>query len=159
AIAVPTEGIASSTHHSMAAPTIAANLWRSVATDPCARKPMSASATNLHFHGLAIPPVCHQDEVMKTAIQPSDPEFEYRIQIPADQPPGLYWYHPHIHGFSAAQLLGGASGALIIEGIERANSEVAGMRERVLAIRDQDLVNPEAAPSTAESVVPKIHID
>src|SRR4029077_12546414 len=25
---------------------------------------MIASATNLHFHGLAIPPTCHQDEVL-----------------------------------------------------------------------------------------------
>jgi FtsP/CotA-like multicopper oxidase with cupredoxin domain len=127
--------------------------------DPCARRAMTAFATNLHFHGMTIPPVCHQDEVMKTAIQPSDPEFEYRIPIPANQPPGLYWYHPHIHGFSAGQLLGGASGAIIVEGIERADKEVAGLHERVLVIRDQDLMYPDAAPSTADSIVPKIHID
>src|ERR1700733_11828637 len=37
-------------------------------TDPCQRSEMTSLATNLHFHGLAIPPVCHQDEVLKTAI-------------------------------------------------------------------------------------------
>jgi FtsP/CotA-like multicopper oxidase with cupredoxin domain len=59
--------------------------------------------------------------------------------------PGLYWYHPHIHGFSKAEVLGGASGALIIEGIERVDPAVAGLPERVLVIRDQDLLNPDAA--------------
>ena len=68
-------------------------------TDPCSSGAMSAVSTNLHFHGLTVPPVCHQDDVLKTSIQPSDPPFEYRFQIPADEPPGLYWYHPHIHGF------------------------------------------------------------
>src|ERR1700744_2003687 len=31
---------------------------------------MSPIATNLHFHGLTIPPVCHQDDVLKTAVEP-----------------------------------------------------------------------------------------
>ena len=33
---------------------------------------MSAASTNLHFHGLTVPPVCHQDDGMKTLIQPGD---------------------------------------------------------------------------------------
>src|SRR5271170_4301292 len=125
-------------------------------TDPCQRGEMTATATNLHFHGLAIPPVCHQDEVLKTTINPSDAPFEYRIRIPADQPPGLYWYHPHIHGFTNTEVLGGASGALLIEGIERANSEVAGLPERVLVIRDQDLLNPDAQPVQTDSMPPPL---
>lgn len=120
---------------------------------------MSAVSTNLHFHGLTIPAVCHEDDVMKTSVQPGDGAFEYRFQIPADEPPGLYWYHPHIHGFSKQQMLGGASGALIVEGIERARKEVAGLPERVFIIRDQDLVHPNAAPSKSEPVVPKFLID
>jgi FtsP/CotA-like multicopper oxidase with cupredoxin domain len=115
-------------------------------SDPCARGAMSAVATNLHFHGMAIPPVCHQDDVLKTTIDPSDPPFEYRVRIPADQPPGLYWYHPHIHGFAESKILGGASGALIIEGIERVNPQLAGLPERVFVVRDQSLVNPNAQP-------------
>jgi FtsP/CotA-like multicopper oxidase with cupredoxin domain len=120
---------------------------------------MDLHATNLHFHGLTIPALCHQDEVLKTSIGPGDPPFEYRFRIPADEPPGLYWYHPHIHGFSTPQVLGGASGALIVEGIEQANREVAGLPERVLVIRDQNLSNPDAPPSSSEPVVPKMLID
>ena len=128
-------------------------------SDPCAASAMTITSTNMHFHGLTIPAVCHQDEVLKTSIQPGDPSFEYRFRIPADEPPGLYWYHPHIHGFSKAQVVGGASGALIIEGIERANEEVAGLPERVLVIRDQDLLHPDAPPSKSEPVMPKMLID
>jgi FtsP/CotA-like multicopper oxidase with cupredoxin domain len=127
--------------------------------DPCSSGIMSPVSTNLHFHGLTIPPVCHQDDVLKTSMQPGDAPFEYRFRIPQDEPPGLYWYHPHIHGFSKEQLLGGASGALIVEGIERAKKEVAGLPERVFIIRDQDLVNPNAPPSKSEPVVPKFMID
>jgi len=128
-------------------------------SDPCSSGAMTPTSTNLHFHGLTLPPVCHQDDVVKTSIQPGDPPFEYRIRIPADEPPGLYWYHPHIHGFSRKQVLGGASGALIIEGLERANRELAALPERVFVIRDQDLLNPNAPPSKSEPVVPKMLID
>jgi FtsP/CotA-like multicopper oxidase with cupredoxin domain len=113
----------------------------------CASRMMSESATNLHFHGLVIPPVCHQDDALRTLIQPTDPPFEYRIRIPQDQPPGLYWYHPHPHGFSEIQVLGGASGALIVEGIEQANRLVAGLPERVIVIRDQRVTSTKVDPA------------
>jgi FtsP/CotA-like multicopper oxidase with cupredoxin domain len=128
-------------------------------SDPCSSGAMTGVSTNLHFHGLTVAARCHQDEVLKTSIQPADPPFEYRFRIPQNEPPGLYWYHPHIHGFSSRQVLGGASGALIIEGIERAVGEVAGLPERVLVIRDQDLLNPNAAASKSEPVVPHNLID
>jgi FtsP/CotA-like multicopper oxidase with cupredoxin domain len=127
--------------------------------DSCGGGMMTAVSTNLHFHGLTIPPVCHQDDVLKTSVQPGDPPFEYRFHIPQNEPPGLYWYHPHIHGFTKQQVLGGASGALIVEGIERADSAVAGLPERVLVIRDQDLINPNAPPSKSEPVIPKMLFD
>src|ERR1700722_18453493 len=125
----------------------------------CAAGSMTATSTNLHFHGLTVPPACPQDDVMNTAIGPANPSFEYRLRIPEDEPPGLYWYHPHIHGFTKEQVLGGASGALIVEGIERADKAVAGLPERVLVIRDQDLLNPNAPPSKSEPVVPKMLFD
>ena len=45
--------------------------------------------------------------------------------------------HPHPHGHSEAQVLGGASGALIVEGIEHADKRVSELAERVLILRDQ----------------------
>ena len=128
------------------------------AADLCAGTAMTPSSTNLHFHGLALPPVCHEDDVIRTSIEPGDPPFEYRVRIPPNQPPGLYWYHPHLHGFSKAQVLGGASGALIIEGLEKVNQAAAGLPERVLVIRDQDLMNPNATPPPTGSGPPPVVI-
>jgi FtsP/CotA-like multicopper oxidase with cupredoxin domain len=105
--------------------------------NPCAGGAMSAAATNLHFHGLSLPPVCHQDETLRTLVQPGDPSFDYRLQIAPKQPPGLYWYHPHVHGFSEQHLLGGASGAIVVEGIERIVPELKDLPERVLIVRDE----------------------
>jgi FtsP/CotA-like multicopper oxidase with cupredoxin domain len=129
------------------------------AGNACTSRMMSAVSTNLHFHGLTIPPVCHQDDVLRTSIQPGDAPFEYRFRIPDDEPPGLYWYHPHIHGFAKQQLLGGASGALIVEGTERFKTATRGLPERVFVIRDQDLINPNAPPSPSEPKVPKFLVD
>jgi FtsP/CotA-like multicopper oxidase with cupredoxin domain len=125
----------------------------------CTSGLMTPVSTNLHFHGLTIPPVCHQDDVLKTSIQPGDPPFQYRFRIPENEPPGLYWYHPHLHGFTKVQVLGGASGAIIVEGIERADKAVAGLPERVFVIRDQDLMHPQAPPSKSEPVVPRMLYD
>jgi FtsP/CotA-like multicopper oxidase with cupredoxin domain len=101
---------------------------------------VTVSSTNLHFHGMPIPPTCHQDDVIDTLIQPGSPAFNFNIQIPADTPPGLYWYHPHVHGFTEFQVNGGAAGALIVNGMEKVRPEVKGLKERVFVVRQQYLV-------------------
>jgi FtsP/CotA-like multicopper oxidase with cupredoxin domain len=112
--------------------------------DDCVATSMDPSVTNLHFHGMTIPPVCHQDEVIRTAIG-SGQVFDYRITIPLDEPPGLYWYHPHPHGFSERQVQGGASGALIVEGLQQAVPSLANLDERVVVLRDLQRIGPEAS--------------
>jgi len=98
------------------------------------------SSTNVHFHGLNVSPNCHSDDILTTLIQPGSPGFEFNIQIPTNEPPGLYWYHPHVHGFTEFQVNGGAAGAIIVEGMEKVRPEVAGLTERVFVIRQQYLV-------------------
>jgi FtsP/CotA-like multicopper oxidase with cupredoxin domain len=102
---------------------------------PCTAAPMTASSVNIHFHGTNIAPICHQDEVIRTMIN-SGETFQYDLQFPTDEPPGLYWYHPHIHGISDEAVLGGASGALIVEGLQKVNPEAAGLPQQVLILRD-----------------------
>jgi FtsP/CotA-like multicopper oxidase with cupredoxin domain len=104
--------------------------------DPC-NGVMTTASSNVHFHGLNVPAICHQDEVVHTLVNPGDPAFRYRLRIPPNEPPGLYWYHPHPHGITQLQVMGGASGAIIIEGIEKIKPEVAGLTERVFVVRDQ----------------------
>jgi FtsP/CotA-like multicopper oxidase with cupredoxin domain len=98
------------------------------------------NSTNVHFHGMNVPPVCHQDDVINTVIQPGTPGFQFNVHIPPAQPPGLYWYHPHIHGFTEFQVNGGAAGVLVVGGMEKVRPEVAGLTERVFVIRQQYLV-------------------
>ncbi len=110
---------------------------------------MTTSSVNLHYHGANVPPVCHQDEVITTVVNTGG-TYQYDLQFPFDEPPGLYWYHPHIHGLAEAAVQGGASGAIIVDGIENENSEVAGLPERVLVIRDYPVPGnppPEGAPA------------
>jgi len=62
----------------------------------CGAAVMTGSSVNIHFHGTNTAPLCHQDEIIRTLIN-SGETFTYDVQIPADEPPGLYWYHSHIH--------------------------------------------------------------
>jgi FtsP/CotA-like multicopper oxidase with cupredoxin domain len=152
-------GLKNELAHDPKAVTRAMHMGHGASSDPCDSGMMSDVSTNLHFHGMTMPPTCHQDESLKTSIQPGDPRFEYRFRVPANEPPGLYWYHAHIHGFNTAPLMGGASGAIVVEGIERANAAAAGLPEHVFIIRDQDLLNPDAPPAKSEPVVPKMFVD
>ncbi len=63
--------------------------------------------------------------------------FLYTVNFPFSEPPGLYWYHPHVYGVSEAVAQGGASGAILVEGIENLQPAVAGLPQRVMIMRDQ----------------------
>lgn len=102
----------------------------------CGDSTMNSSSLNIHYHGTNTSPTCHQDEVIKTVINPGQ-TFQYNVAFPANEPPGLYWYHPHIHGIAEHAVLGGASGALVVDGIQDAQPAVSGLRQRILIIRDQ----------------------
>jgi len=108
-------------------------------TNPCQNDFEDLNTTNIHFHGLNVPPVCHQDDVINTLINPSPTPFQYQITIPTNEPPGLYWYHPHPHGYTALQVNGGAAGAIIVNGVEKIKPQVSGLKERVFLIRQQFL--------------------
>jgi suppressor of ftsI len=98
--------------------------------------------TNLHFHGLHVSPNAPQDDVLSMMAMPGE-TLRYSVQVPAQQPPGLYWYHTHPHGESYRQDLDGMSGAIVVEGIDRYVPDVSNMRERILILRD--LVLPDDA--------------
>jgi suppressor of ftsI len=91
--------------------------------------------TNLHFHGLHVSPNAPQDDALDMIASPGQ-TLHYSVEVPPQQPPGLYWYHPHPHGESYVQDLDGMSGAIVVEGIERYVPEVLDMRERILVLRD-----------------------
>lgn len=115
----------------------------------CGDLEMYTSSLNIHYHGTRSSPACRQDQVIHTIIN-SGERFQYNVVMPTYIATGLYWYHTHVHGTAEATVQGGASGALIIQGIQNYQPAVAGLPERVLVVRDQ----PVAGNSTAGATCP-----
>jgi FtsP/CotA-like multicopper oxidase with cupredoxin domain len=105
----------------------------------CGDGAMTPTSVNMHFHGLNTSPKCHSDETIFTLVN-SGSSFDYTIRIPADEPPGLYWYHPHVHGIASPAVQGGATGIIEVEGIQNIQPAVAGLPERFIVLRDEPRV-------------------
>ncbi len=94
-----------------------------------------AAYANLHFHGLTVSPRGHSDNVLGMLAKPGQ-KLRYVVHVPANQEPGLYWYHMHVHGETSYQVgEGGMSGAIVIEGLTRHFPELATMRQRLIVVR------------------------
>jgi FtsP/CotA-like multicopper oxidase with cupredoxin domain len=131
-------------------PTSAAAMaMATTASSVCGAAVQNASSVNVHYHGTNTSPACHSDEVIHTLIN-SGQTFVYNIAFPFDEPPGLYWYHPHVHGIAEVAVQGGASGAIVVRGIQDVQPAVAGLPERILIIRDQTL--PAGSPGPGGGV-------
>ncbi len=102
----------------------------------CGASTMNSSSMNIHYHGTNTSPVCHQDEVIKTLVNPGQ-TFVYNLVFPDNEPPGLYWYHPHVHGTAEHAVQGGAAGAIVVDGIEDVQPAVSRLPQRILLVRDQ----------------------
>lgn len=112
--------------------------------------------TNIHYHGLHVSPLGKGDNVFRTF----DDGRTYRseVKLPANHPRGTYWYHVHLHGDTDEQVMGGLSGLLIVEGLQRLlPKRWSAIADRQLALRDvqtsagsivgESDINPNA-PST-----------
>jgi suppressor of ftsI len=90
---------------------------------------------NLHFHGLGVSPQRPGDDVLTVLLKPGQ-RTRYVVHVPKTQEPGLYWYHPHVHGQTSYQVgASGMSGAIIIEGLTRHLPGLAKMKQRLIVIR------------------------
>lgn len=102
-----------------------------------------ADPSNLHVHGLHVSPEGNGDNMFVT-VEAGD-SFDYQYTLPADHPPGIYWYHPHLHGFVAEQVFGGLYGAIIVEDPE----PIPADRERLLVISDISLNSSGNIPTVS----------
>jgi len=93
------------------------------------------NGVNIHFHGLTVSPNPPADETIVTLAHVGQ-VLHYRVKIPPEQEPGLYWYHPHSHREAYREVTGGMSGAIVVEGLERHFPELATMKERIVVLRD-----------------------
>jgi FtsP/CotA-like multicopper oxidase with cupredoxin domain len=108
--------------------------------------------TNLHFHGLHVSPEAPGDDVLTMMAMPGE-LLHYTVDLPADQPPGLYWYHTHPHGESYRQNLDGMSGAIVIDGMDRYFPEIKNMKERILILRDAELEQGDPSSTILKTAV------
>lgn len=86
--------------------------------------------TNLHVHGLHVSPDGNGDDVFIDV--PPLTEHTYEYQIPLDQFPGFYWYHPHYHPYVEPEEAGGAVGAIVVEG--SLDDRLPNIPERLIVI-------------------------
>jgi FtsP/CotA-like multicopper oxidase with cupredoxin domain len=102
---------------------------------------MRRDQTNVHLHGLVVPPNARTggasgtygdnsmlvvDSINKGCLTSTAPmtmgahphetggTAAYRIKLPADHPYGLSWYHPHVHEVAGFQVGSGMSGLISI---------------------------------------------
>ncbi len=93
------------------------------------------SDMNLHFHGLTVSPRGNSDDVLDRLAKPGQ-ELHYVVHVPKNESPGLYWYHPHVHGETSYQVgEGGMSGAIVVEGLEKHIPVLAKMTQRLIIVR------------------------
>jgi suppressor of ftsI len=116
---------------------------------------------NVHFHGLVVSPNAPGDDVLTMLATPGQ-KLHYIVHVPKYQEPGLYWYHPHVHGFVNYQVgFGGMSGALIVNGLEHHVPQIANMKDRLIIVRstglgklippNDDMADMDSNPSGAEA--------
>jgi L-ascorbate oxidase len=112
------------------------------------------NVTNLHGHGLHVQPNYATDDAADPCkgdgcapdqkyfgdhvlheVPPGD-SAQYRWDLDEDgiHHEGTDWYHPHIHGSTAIQVMDGVAGALLVEGPLDELPGIAKARERVMVM-------------------------
>lgn len=101
--------------------------------------------TNLHVHGMHVSPKAPSDDVLLDIAPGQD--YRYRYEIPADHPPGLFWYHPHRHEYTDQQVGAGQAGMIIVRGGLDDVPGVGDLRERLLVFQNIQIRNGVATSS------------
>ncbi len=126
----------------------------------CGANSMTSTSTNIHYHGTNTSPACGADNVVKTLVN-SGQTFHYSVAFPSSETTGVFWYHAHVHGLSEASVQGGASGLIVVDGIQNVQPVVAGLRQRFLVVRDQPTIQqlPQSSPPVSGNVeVPNLDL-
>lgn len=118
--------------------------------------------SNLHVHGLFVPPRPCSDEVLKSTIYPANwnaatsetkgcqtaaNSLTYSYDLPAYHPAGLYWYHTHRHGQAEHATQMGLVGAIVVEDQGDAYRRSIGVTDEVLVVDDVPNVGCVSGPT------------
>jgi blue copper oxidase len=101
--------------------------------------------TTVHFHGLTLPEA--QDGAGFESIAPGGSR---QVAFEVHNRSGLYWFHPHAHGFTAEQVHAGLAGLLVVtddddQALDRSLGIAPGNR-LALALSDVQLSNGNVRP-------------
>lgn len=122
--------------------------------------------TNLHGHGLHIQPSfatpdpahpcqgegCapdqryYGDNVLHEVAPGESAQYRWDLDEDGVHHEGTNWYHPHIHGSTAIQVMDGAAGAIIIEGELDEVPGIAKARERVMVMTQVAIDHEHTVP-------------
>ena len=86
-------------------------------------------------------------QVVHIAIGPGQ-TYDYKVVIREAVSPGNYWYHPHLTGDTEPAIQGGATGSIIIAGLQNNQPAVQGLPERVFIL--QDFNTPDSAANDTD---------
>ncbi|MFE7512976.1 multicopper oxidase family protein [Streptomyces sp. NPDC057540] len=107
--------------------------------------PHHPNSFNLHTHGMHVCPSGHADNVLRafsprtedeTAAGAAEPRYTSTVHVPADHPAGTYWYHPHLHGSIAEQIVGGMAGVIVVEGDIDLVPEIRAAADLVVCVNE-----------------------
>ncbi|MEU3405400.1 multicopper oxidase domain-containing protein [Streptomyces sp. NPDC006670] len=110
--------------------------------------PHHPNSFNLHTHGMHVSPSGHADNVLRefrprtedqAAAGEAEPRYVTTVHVPAGHPAGTYWYHPHLHGSIAEQIVGGMAGVIIVEGDIDEVPEIRAAADLVVCINELKL--------------------
>ncbi|MFD8479949.1 multicopper oxidase family protein [Kitasatospora sp. NPDC059673] len=127
--------------------------------------PHHANSFNLHTHGMHVSPSGHADNIQRVfaprtatevALGAAEPRYTSTIHIPADHPAGTYWYHPHLHGATAEQIVGGMAGVIIVEGDIDEVPEIEAAEDIVVCISELKFDDGEVPAFTSGNWVTDI---
>ncbi|MFF2776055.1 multicopper oxidase family protein [Streptomyces sp. NPDC058052] len=112
--------------------------------------PHHPNSFNLHTHGMHVSPSGLADNVLRefaprtpdeVAAGAPEPRYATTVHVPADHPAGTYWYHPHLHGAIAEQIVGGMTGVIIVEGDVDEVPEIRDAADLVVCINELKVKN------------------
>lgn len=118
--------------------------------------PQAQLYSNLHTHGLQVSPAGNGDNPF-LLIKPGE-TFRYEIPLPADNPSGFNWYHPHKHGSTAKQTWAGVAGGIIVEGDVDRIPAVAQATRHVMVLQELWMDNTGHVPSALPVPVGGMHM-
>ncbi|MFM9134155.1 MAG: multicopper oxidase family protein [bacterium] len=100
---------------------------------------------NTHYHGCWVNPSGDADNVFVSA-DPGD-ALTTRLTFPREHPSGLFWYHPHVHGYTNDSVWSGLAGPLFVRGGLETLPQYRHAVQRLLVFKGFAL-DPEAATPT-----------